>query len=460
MPGKQKNQTRKSYPCNLKISSDEKFKNENIKESSNEKDLLLNLQEDELQIDLTNTQIHKNWNTVSKKISKRTGASRKMRGEKIKKGQWSLKEDKLLKEWIRMNGPKKWEECGRFINGRSGKQCREHWNNCLNPDLIKGYWTAEEDFLILQFYEECNGSWKNIINLLNGRNENSIKNRFFSELRKIAAKYITIPEKKSYTKYKLDQLKVFLNEGISEAKKRFLSEKKMTEEELNDYLNEKNEYIKKKICEQNSNFSLDKSLSTNYQVSESTEESDKSFLKKRSRSTDESSEENSISKNHKTNIFITEYKDLNKFRENCINLQEKNEINKLYISISSTYDNKDENLKMNDKNDIISLNENNEDNLNNVENDNFLSFTTSFPINNNIFIGELDYQYKPSYEFLNNNRCHIVNSNGNLLIADNSNLSDINVKLNNDILYEKEDEDEQSYSFVEEIKETMPLLDI
>ena len=106
----------------------------------------------------------------------------------FKKGQWSIQEDKLLEQWIKENGPRKWNQCGKFIQGRSGKQCREHWNNCLNPELVKGEWTSEEDFLIMYFYEQCNGSWKKIIPLFNGRTENSIKNRFFSQLRKIARK--------------------------------------------------------------------------------------------------------------------------------------------------------------------------------------------------------------------------------------------------------------------------------
>ena len=73
----------------------------------------------------------------------------------IKKGQWSSQEDKLLEQWVKEKGPKNWEACGRFIQGRKGKQCREHWNNCLNPELKKGHWGPEEDFLIMFFYEKC-----------------------------------------------------------------------------------------------------------------------------------------------------------------------------------------------------------------------------------------------------------------------------------------------------------------
>ena len=66
------------------------------------------------------------------------------------KGQWTLKEDRLLEEWVKNVGPKKWDLCAKYIYGRSSKQCREHWRNCLNPKVTKGKWTFEEDYLIMQ----------------------------------------------------------------------------------------------------------------------------------------------------------------------------------------------------------------------------------------------------------------------------------------------------------------------
>ena len=37
------------------------------------------------------------------------------------KGSWSVFEDELLKEWILKNGPSKWTDCSKVIDGRSGK---------------------------------------------------------------------------------------------------------------------------------------------------------------------------------------------------------------------------------------------------------------------------------------------------------------------------------------------------
>ena len=135
-------------------------------------------------------------NSETPKKTRKIKNPKKSKRVPIKKGQWSAQEDKLLEQWVKINGPKNWEACGRFIQGRKGKQCREHWNNCLNPELIKGDWTSEEDFLIMFFYEKCNGSWKKIIPLFNGRIENSIKNRFYSQLRKYATKNMTSKERK------------------------------------------------------------------------------------------------------------------------------------------------------------------------------------------------------------------------------------------------------------------------
>ena len=164
---------------------------------------------------------------------------------KLKKGQWSSEEDKLLKNWVELNGPKNWEACGRFIHGRKGKQCREHWNNCLNPELKKGDWTPEEDFLIMFFYEKCKGSWKKIIPLFNGRIENSIKNRFYSQLRKYATKNIERSERRKIkARIKLNILLTYLGEALTEAKQDLLKKTKMTLEQFNQFLKENEQKLK------------------------------------------------------------------------------------------------------------------------------------------------------------------------------------------------------------------------
>lgn len=102
-----------------------------------------------------------------------------------KKGNWSAEEDALLLSWVHERGPCKWTQCSKGIKGRCGKQCRERWVNILNPSVKKGKWSQQEQTQI--FTNLCTHltAWSAIAKILPGRTENSIKNYFYSSLRRI-----------------------------------------------------------------------------------------------------------------------------------------------------------------------------------------------------------------------------------------------------------------------------------
>ena len=204
--------------------------------------------EDEQLTKLVKIYNYKNWKSISQHIPGRSAIQCLHRWTKILqpglvKGPWTAQEDAKLFDWVKRQGPTKWTLCSEIIPGRSGKQCREHWNNSLNPEVKKGSWTSEEDFLIMFFYKKYNGSWKKIIPIFNKRTENSIKNRFFSQLRKIATIKIQSKEKKFSARIKLDTLLNYLDLATLKAKEKFLKEKLMSENELEKYI----ENINKKI---------------------------------------------------------------------------------------------------------------------------------------------------------------------------------------------------------------------
>ena len=200
-------------------------------------------EEDELLSSLVKTFNYKNWKNISQNIPGRTAIQCLHRWTKILqpglvKGPWTAQEDAKLYEWVKKQGPTKWTLCSEIIPGRSGKQCREHWNNSLNPDVKKGLWTSEEDFLIMIFYKKYDGSWKKIIPIFKNRTENSIKNRFFSQLRKIASSFIHSKEKKFSAKIKLDQLLQYLDIASKKAKEKFLKDKPMSDKELESFIDD------------------------------------------------------------------------------------------------------------------------------------------------------------------------------------------------------------------------------
>ena len=166
------------------------------------------------------------------------------------KGPWSAHEDQLLMKWIEVHGPKNWARCAETIKGRNGKQCREHWNNSLNYNILKGQWSTEEDLFIMVFYDKLDKSWKKMIPLFKSRTENAIKNRFFSQLRKITANYVKKDKSEYNSKFKLGTLLKYYNKGIEEAKNDFLKEHPMTEDNYNNFIKDVEDLINNKPKEQ------------------------------------------------------------------------------------------------------------------------------------------------------------------------------------------------------------------
>jgi len=134
----------------------------------------------------------KSWRKISQHIPGRTSIQCLHRWSKILKpglvkGPWTAEEDEKLKIWVSREGPTKWAQASGFINGRSGKQCRERWFNTLNPNVKKGNWSQEEDKIIFDLYQKYGSSWSKIARFIPGRTENAIKNRFYSTVRKLAS---------------------------------------------------------------------------------------------------------------------------------------------------------------------------------------------------------------------------------------------------------------------------------
>lgn len=67
---------------------------------------------------------------------------------------------------------------------KTPKQCRERWLNILDPTITGAKWTDEEDMMLFEKYRTYGASWCKIAKCFSGRSGNSIKNRFYSIVRK------------------------------------------------------------------------------------------------------------------------------------------------------------------------------------------------------------------------------------------------------------------------------------
>ena len=70
------------------------------------------------------------------------------------KGHWKHEEDLQLIEAVRKNNGRNWKKIAESLPGRTDVQCLHRWQKVLNPQLVKGPWTEEEDLKVLRLVLE------------------------------------------------------------------------------------------------------------------------------------------------------------------------------------------------------------------------------------------------------------------------------------------------------------------
>jgi hypothetical protein len=100
------------------------------------------------------------------------------------KGSWTREEDETIIEFVQREGTKNWTQLAALLPGRIGKQCRERWRNHLDPEVNREAWTEAEDEILIDLHERIGNQWVKITESLPGRSDNAIKNRWNSTLRK------------------------------------------------------------------------------------------------------------------------------------------------------------------------------------------------------------------------------------------------------------------------------------
>ncbi|XXG63615.1 hypothetical protein AAC387_Pa05g1758 [Persea americana] len=137
----------------------------------------------------------KNWKKIAEYFTDRTDVQclhrwQKVLNPELVKGPWSKEEDDLMIELVGKYGPKKWSTIAQALPGRIGKQCRERWHNHLNPSINKEAWTQEEELALIHAHQIYGNKWAELTKFLPGRTDNAIKNHWNSSVKKKLDSYL------------------------------------------------------------------------------------------------------------------------------------------------------------------------------------------------------------------------------------------------------------------------------
>jgi hypothetical protein len=102
---------------------------------------------------------------------------------KFNRNPFTLEEDELILS-LHAKGHT-WLEIAGYLSGRSMDQTRVRFNNTLDPNRITTAWTMEEDRILFDAQQVMGNKWTEIAKHLPGRTMSSIKNRWYSERRKL-----------------------------------------------------------------------------------------------------------------------------------------------------------------------------------------------------------------------------------------------------------------------------------
>ncbi|OHS97486.1 Myb-like DNA-binding domain containing protein [Tritrichomonas foetus] len=146
-------------------------------------------EEDEMLTQLVQNSTSYSWSVLAtyfpnKTAPQLTGRWEKVINPQLVKGSWTREEDEQIIRYVQTHGDKDWAKLALILKGRTGKQCRERFKNHLDTSVKHSSWTQEEDNKLVELHNKFGNQWTKISSFFDGRTDNCIKNRWNSTIKK------------------------------------------------------------------------------------------------------------------------------------------------------------------------------------------------------------------------------------------------------------------------------------
>ncbi|KAI9177748.1 hypothetical protein LWI28_018803 [Acer negundo] len=101
----------------------------------------------------------------------------KENSSQYKKGLWTVEEDKMLTDYVKVHGKGQWNRIAK----KTGKL---RWMNYLSPSVNRSSFTEQEEDLIIRLHNLLGNRWSLIAKRVPGRTDNQVKNYWNTHLSK------------------------------------------------------------------------------------------------------------------------------------------------------------------------------------------------------------------------------------------------------------------------------------
>lgn len=102
--------------------------------------------------------------------------------------------DRRLLQYVNTYGTDAWEKIAKLFKNKSAKQCRDRWDNYVNPEISNQPWTIEEDMQLRAIFQQIGPKWTVLAKYFPRRTPSNIRFRMLklkrSELRNLKKGFV------------------------------------------------------------------------------------------------------------------------------------------------------------------------------------------------------------------------------------------------------------------------------